>query len=346
MKKFPLPVIVALSVLALMLLGLTLPSVSRASMLPDTYLSGLLINLRSGALFAPQKQEPSPTPSASQTPPASTASPTQTPAPNTPEVSESPASQAPEHTSPTAPPGVKTSVPQNFTTVDRSYFDDAAFIGDSRMVGMQEYSGLRNSDYFALTGLTVFYLFDNYYDAPDGSSKSINLEEALKRKQYGKIYIMVGINELGSGSQQYFKDTYQEAIERIKNLQPNAIIFIQGILYVTGSRSETDKYINNKNIRERNSNLAALADGKRVFYIDVNEVTSDANGNLNSDYSWDSCHLQAKYYGMWTDFLMRHGVTTAPAATPAPTPPPTPTPTPAPSPTLSPSPTHAGAVKS
>lgn len=339
MKKFPLPVLLGLSALAAIILGLSIPSTTRASIMPDTYLSGLLVKLSSGSLFSPQKQEPTPSPSLSQSPETKTASPSSSPASsNSPEATKTVPPQKTQSGSPSTPQKVTANAIQNFTTVDKSYFDDAAFIGDSRMVGMQEYSGLKNATYFALTGLTLFYMFDNTFDAPDGSSKSMKLEEALQRKQYGKIYIMVGINEMGTGSQQYFRDTYQDAITRIQKLQPNAIIFVQGILYVTGSRSETDKYINNKNIRERNSNLATLADGVKVFYIDINEVTSDANGDLNPDYSWDSCHLQAKYYGLWTDFLMRHGVVPAvsasstnpaPSLSPAPTLAPSPSPTPA-----------------
>jgi lysophospholipase L1-like esterase len=335
MKNFPLLIILCFSVLAVTLFGINLPSASRASIVPDTYLSGLLINLNSGTLFTPRildsstVQPPSPSSAVKTEVPQKTTEVT-----TSPDAAKTPPLQTSEPSmSPSSPEKVTALVAQNFTTVDKSYFNDALFIGDSRMVGMQEYSGLKNATYYALTGLTLFYLFDNAFIS-DGGAKQIRLEEALMKKQFGKIYLMVGINELGTGSQQYFNDTYREAILRIQKLQPNAIIFIQGVLYVTGSRSETDKYINNKNIRERNRNIAELADGIRVFYIDVNEVTSDSSGNLNVEYSWDSCHLQAKYYGLWTEFLMKHGV--VPSAAPSPSAKPSPMPTHSPSPVKKP----------
>lgn len=37
---------------------------------------------------------------------------------------------------------------------------------------------------------------------------------------------MLGMNEFGSGTEQRFIDTYQEAVARIRALQPNAIFYV------------------------------------------------------------------------------------------------------------------------
>ena len=42
---------------------------------------------------------------------------------------------------------------------DESFFDDALFIGDSRMVNVANYARLGNADYFADVGMTVFKMF-------------------------------------------------------------------------------------------------------------------------------------------------------------------------------------------
>ena len=47
-----------------------------------------------------------------------------------------------------------------FITSDSSYFDDALFIGDSRTVGLCEYGTLKNADYFASTGMSVYKLWN------------------------------------------------------------------------------------------------------------------------------------------------------------------------------------------
>lgn len=194
-----------------------------------------------------------------------------------------------------------------FTTVDASYFDDALFIGDSRMVGMHDYSGLDNATYYAEVGLTIYSLFDDKI-APLADGSMGTIEQALQQKQFGKIYLMVGINELGTGTRERFLETYRAAVERIHALQPNALIFIQGILYVTEARSQSDDYINNPNIMTRNADIATLADNKQIFYIDVNEVYSDGNGNLSTEYSFDNAHLKGACYDKWVTFLMEHGV--------------------------------------
>ena len=196
---------------------------------------------------------------------------------------------------------------REFETVDRAYFDDALFIGDSRMVGMSEYSGLDQATYYAEVGLTIYSLFDKPIALlSDGSMGT--LEQALTEQQFGKIYLMVGINELGTGTRERFLETYAAAVERIKALQPNAILFLQGILYVTEERSATDDYINNPNIQLRNQDISTLADQRRIFYIDVNEIYSDGNGNLSKEYTFDNAHLKASCYEKWVSFLMEHGI--------------------------------------
>ena len=46
--------------------------------------------------------------------------------------------------------------PLPFSTVDLSYFDDALFIGDSRMLGFGMYSGLNNATFYAVTSFSIF----------------------------------------------------------------------------------------------------------------------------------------------------------------------------------------------
>lgn len=196
---------------------------------------------------------------------------------------------------------------RSFTTVDDSYFDDALFIGDSRMVGLHDYSGLDTATYYAEVGLTIYSLFDDKI-APLADGSTGTLEQALQEKKFGKIYLMVGINELGTGTREKFFETYQAAVERIQALQPDALIFVQGILYVTEERSKSDAYINNPNIIARNTDIATLADQQKIFYIDVNEVYSDGNGNLSTEYTFDNAHLKGACYGPWVTFLMNHGI--------------------------------------
>lgn len=152
-----------------------------------------------------------------------------------------------------------------YTTVDESYFDDAVFIGDSRTVGLYDYAGFENTDFFASSGLTIYKLFEE----PDGKFKdgnwTENIEISLQKKQYKKIYLMIGINEMGTGDVDYFMEHYKAAVARIRELQPDAIIYLQGIMHVTTERSAEGDYINNEGIMARNERIAELADNEKIF---------------------------------------------------------------------------------
>ena len=89
---------------------------------------------------------------------------------------------------------------KEFKPVDDSYFDDALFIGDSRMVGLSQYCSAIDSraTFFAKKSLTIFDIRNKeWIEAEDGTEMSI--AKALEGKHFKKIYLMVGINELGTG---------------------------------------------------------------------------------------------------------------------------------------------------
>lgn len=196
-----------------------------------------------------------------------------------------------------------------FQTVTEDYFNDAAFIGDSRTVGLFEYGGIEErADFYAKISLTIYNVFTELLAKDEETGKKITAEEALTKKQYGKVYLMLGINELGTGTTETFMEEYRAVVERIRQLQPEAVIFVEGIMKVTGNKDSEDPIFNNKNIEEKNAAIAELADNRNIFYIDVNEAVCDGEGNLNAEYTIDEVHLKAKYYEIWKQFLMEHGI--------------------------------------
>lgn len=190
-----------------------------------------------------------------------------------------------------------------FSQVDESYFDDALFIGDSRTVGLRDYTDLaQHADFYCETSLTVYKVLEEDFKGLG------TIPEAIENKDYGKIYLMVGINELGRGTTEDFMSKYTEVVDTLHELEPDAKIIVQGIMRVTGDKSSTDKIFNNHNINARNNAIATLADNQYIFYIDVNEVVCDEDGNLSEDYTFDQIHLLGAYDELWKQFLMSHGV--------------------------------------
>jgi len=195
-----------------------------------------------------------------------------------------------------------------FTQVDENYFADALFIGDSRTVGLGEYSGMEQTTFYASTGLTVYKVFDTQYIPVPGSKEKMDLETALRQKQFGKIYFMIGINEMGTGTVDSFMAEYEAVIEHLRELQPDAIIYVQAIMRVTTERSEKGDYIHNQGIDERNERISQLADNQNIFYLDVNPQISDETGGMNQSYTFDGVHLKAEYIPVWTDYLASHAI--------------------------------------
>ena len=93
----------------------------------------------------------------------------------------------------------------------------------------------------------------------------------------------------------------------MREKQPDAVIFIQSIFHTTQKKSDSS-YFKNEVINERNAAIAQLADGKTIFYLDLNPLFDDENGALRADYSGDGVHVRAPYYVQWRDHLYQFGV--------------------------------------
>lgn len=183
-----------------------------------------------------------------------------------------------------------------FQKAPDGYFKDALFIGDSRTVGIKEYGNIDGADFFATEGMSVYSIYQQSVSIPGVGE--VSLKTLLKTKNYGKIYIMLGINELGYKLSDNAA-AYRDLVDMIREYQPDAIIYIQANLHVSSSRSKTDKTFNNNRIDNYNNLLAGIADNRDIFYIDVNELFDDANGGLGEEYTSDDIHIMGKYYSDW-----------------------------------------------
>lgn len=180
-------------------------------------------------------------------------------------------------------------------------FTNALFIGDSRTVGIAEYSGITEADFFAFTGMSVYTALKK--ESSVGSwKKGTLLADALQSQQYDRVYLMLGVNELGYNFQKTV-ERYGELVQQIRDLQPDAYLILEASLHVTKKRSDTDSTFNNSNIDRMNQAQAAYADGEHIFFIDVNPVFDDETGALNQDYTFDNTHPYGKYYSKWADWL-------------------------------------------
>lgn len=196
----------------------------------------------------------------------------------------------------------------DYQKVNEDYFDDAVFIGDSRIVGMNDYSGLTNATFFAKTGLTIYNLLDEKFVEDPNTGKNVSVSDMLQNYKYGKIYLMVGINELGTGGTERFAQTYKEVLGKMRKWQPDAVIYVQSIMGVSPKKDRTDEVFNNTNIRDKNCAIAKLTDGIHIFYLNIQELYEDENHALTQDLTFDDVHLYAQHYDKWVKYLKNHAV--------------------------------------
>ena len=191
-------------------------------------------------------------------------------------------------------------------SVDASYFDDALFVGDSRTVGLRAFGSFTSSSFFAKTGISVNSFFT--YPALDEVT-SLSLYRTLTLRQYNKIYIMIGVNDAAQVPLTDFETQFFEAIDKIKELQPTAVIYVQSILGGTKNKELTDPYhFNNERVLERNALLESKCDGEKLVYLDLFSVFKDEEGYLNREYSSDGLHLNSNYYDLWCNYLMENAL--------------------------------------
>lgn len=195
-----------------------------------------------------------------------------------------------------------------FSAVDESYFDDALFLGDSHTDGLHCYAPFPNATYYTRNGLILQQVFTKSYAEVNG--EKLTLTQALEKQSFGKIYLMLGINEVNYQPAEKFLEEYRAMLATLREQQPDALIFIQSVLHTTQEKSESSEFTNER-INAYNAALQTLADGKTVFYLDINPVFDDETGALRADWSGDGIHVRAPYYGGWRDLLKELGVVKA-----------------------------------
>lgn len=194
--------------------------------------------------------------------------------------------------------------PLEYRTVDDSYFEDALFIGDSRLQGFGMYSGIPGT-FYAATGFQL-YKYDSMKVVNTDAGK-VPIMDALPYDTFTKIYIKVGLNEMG-GNDNVFESKYIELLDRLRQSEPRAIVYVHGLLPVTASKSNSDKVHNNVNVEKRNDQLKKIAAEQGCYYLDVGSALAGPDGALPAEMAADGIHLKAQYMDRWKQFLVTHAV--------------------------------------
>ena len=94
--------------------------------------------------------------------------------------------------------------------------------------------------FYSKTSLTVYNLFEKPKDFIREGDEKLTLEQALSRHQFKKSLSDDRHQRNGHGTPESFFEAYARAVYKIRELQPDAIIFVQGIMRVAGQKNASD----------------------------------------------------------------------------------------------------------
>lgn len=171
------------------------------------------------------------------------------------------------------------------------FFKNAAIVGNSLVEGLRMYSDLSTITYYSGTSMSVVSAMKD--EIPN-----------LITKQYGRIYIELGINELGSNADT-FKENYGKMLDTIRAAEPDAGIYILSILPVSQSKSDEGQFTIDR-VKDFNAKLYELCSEKECYYMDVFSALAGSDGYLPADETWDGVHLTPDTYAIWENYMRTH----------------------------------------
>ena len=189
--------------------------------------------------------------------------------------------------------------------VDDTFFSDAAFFGNSLVRGLMLYGGLQTAAFFGEQSAAVHNVGTTRNSTLSDGTKG-TLLEALCETQYGKIYVMLGINEIGFEVEKFI-ELYTAVLDEIALREPDAELYIMSLTPITEEKSLDESVFTEERVLEYNAALRALAEQRQCWYVDLVEALAGPDGYLPKEVSTDDgIHLTRETYPLWTEYLRTH----------------------------------------
>lgn len=163
------------------------------------------------------------------------------------------------------------------------------------------------TQYFELTEFFKNINIKNRGIAGDFIDGVINRLEPIIQSQPKKIFIEIGINDLGAG---ILKDTvivrYKKLINTLSTQLPNTLIYVQSLFPTEIGSANFPKHCTkkvNEDIVTINAELLKYCMQQHITFIDTHS-SFVLNGALNPKYSIDGVHLNGDAYKQWAQIIM------------------------------------------
>ncbi len=187
----------------------------------------------------------------------------------------------------------KSAAEKHYTTTRKpeniklSFYNDSAFAGNALAETIGMYGILGNADFYSNVNADL----ENVYTTTTiGSTASI--VEQFKSKNFKKIFLAFGENELSRGNSAEFKSNYRKLIEKIKEYQPNVSIYLISIPPVTAEASDANiNGVSMSRIRSYNKQIKTLAVEEDIYFVDSIDALGDNKDFLPKGVSNDGINL-------------------------------------------------------
>ena len=202
--------------------------------------------------------------------------------------------------------------------VDASWFDDAAFVGDSVSVTLANYNSsygtLGKAKFFCSVSLSqtnaLSYQAGNERlpEYPAGSGQHPRIEDGIAASGAKKVYLMLGMNCIASGVDRVSQDLVT-LVSKIQEKSPGIAVLIESVTPMTADSPRADGSLNNFTIQEFNEKMKAICQEKQGYYVNVAEAVTGDAGALKAEYSGDKAmgiHFNYDGAAAWANYLLTH----------------------------------------
>lgn len=189
--------------------------------------------------------------------------------------------------------------------VDASFFDDAVFIGDSVTLKLSYYavsSGKLGKAQFLTRGSygVAHSVMDTMLLTYQG--QDMKVEDAINATGATKVFLMMGMNDIGLYGVDGTIENWGKLIERIKKNCPNVTIYIQSMTPIWTGGEIGD--LNNVNMDAYNARLEVFAKNEGVDFIDIAPYMKDSTGGMATRYCSDNyVHVTDQGAAAWIRVL-------------------------------------------
>ena len=139
------------------------------------------------------------------------------------------------------------------------------------------------------------------------------VEDCIAKSGAKKIYMMLGMNDLGVYGIDKTIENYKTLVGKILEKSPDVKIIVQSMTPMTSTSKISGKNLNNDNIKKYNGRLKELCEQEGWYFVNVASVMYDESGDyLPQDYCSDpkdmGVHFTEKGCEKWVAYLLTHSV--------------------------------------